>query len=78
MEKDFKYTRISLDTIAKDVCTFVRELRGAYRNDIVEFCSGSGLLNSEAPKVIRRAKEMGMYSVPDMRDYNKGTFYQFD
>lgn len=62
-----------------DIVNQVLELAstGAYSADIQKELSDE-FLTREILVAIRVARRKGMYTVPDMRDEDKGTYYQFD
>ena len=67
---------MTIEVLTKDLLKLAQS-KGAYREDILNIFYGLAP-QKDIEKAIALAKKAGMYSVPDMRNYRLGTWYQYD
>lgn len=61
------------DKLVEEVLEMAR--KGVHRQELLDSCDGTKAQISQA---IAKARMCGLYSIADMNDFRKGTYYQYD
>lgn len=62
-----------IDKLVEEVLEMAR--KGVHRQELLNSCDGT---KKEISQAIVRARIRGLYSIADMNDLKKGTYYQYD